>query len=480
MNIESKSLSKGGFYYLVYNVLNIAFPFFTGMYVSHVLLPWDIGAVAAAQNLATYFCILAFLGIPTYGLREISKTRNDVAERSKIFSELFIINFCSTIIFFIIYLVLILSFSTYRNELTLYLVVGISIVLNLFNISWLYEGLEEFSFISVRNIIFKVISFCSLVIFVRSTEDILWYALVTVIGTAGNYIINMLYSPRFVRFTFAGLNFRRHLKSIFTLVSVNLAIELYSLVDITMMNFMCDRAEIAYYKYGQAIERILLQIINTFTIVLVPRLSFYFKEGEMKGYNRLLSKTFKLIIIVASPLIIGIYFTADFLLVELYGCRYIISARILKLLSVLLVISPIGYLLGSRVMLVTGREKLMIIPVGVGALVNIGGNAMLITNFMGYGAAIASVFSESVVMFVFIFMCCKHFKLEGVMNSVLKTFISCVFVCGYLFALEQIITHGWILLGLQFAGVIILYSALLLMMKETVAIEYYKRIMNNF
>ena len=82
-----KSLSNGGIFYLIYNILNLLFPFLTGIYVARVLLPESIGAVGAAQNLAQYFVILAFLGIPTYGMREMSKVRNDFKERSKLYSE---------------------------------------------------------------------------------------------------------------------------------------------------------------------------------------------------------------------------------------------------------------------------------------------------------------------------------------------------------------------------------------------------------
>ena len=100
---QAKSLTSGGIYYLIYNVLNMAFPLITGIYVARVLLPADIGLVSAAQNLAQYFIIFSFLGIPTYGLREISKTRNDERERSKVFSELFIINSIIAVIKLIIF-----------------------------------------------------------------------------------------------------------------------------------------------------------------------------------------------------------------------------------------------------------------------------------------------------------------------------------------------------------------------------------------
>ncbi|MBR4769254.1 MAG: oligosaccharide flippase family protein, partial [Lachnospiraceae bacterium] len=211
MSSNRQSLSKGGLYYLLYNVLNVAFPFVTGIYVARVLLPESIGEVTAAQNLAQYFVILAFLGIPTYGLREIAKTRNDRAGRDQVFSELFVINLISTIAFSVLYLALVLAVPAYRASLPLYLVTGISIVLNALNVSWLFEGLEEFRFISIRNLAFKALSFIMLVIFVRGPEDYIVYALITVLGTAGNYLVNMAFSPRFARIRFRGLNLKRHL-----------------------------------------------------------------------------------------------------------------------------------------------------------------------------------------------------------------------------------------------------------------------------
>ncbi len=471
--MSDSSLSKSGLYYLIYNVLNIAFPFMTGIYVSHVLLPENIGEVAAAQNLAQYFVILAYLGIPTYGLREISKLRNNHVERSRMFSELYIINLISTVSFLCVYLVIIFSVQSYKNEIALYIVTGLSIALNAFNINWLFGGLEEFKFISIRNLIFKGVAFIFLIIFVKSENDVIFYALVTVVGTAGNYIVDMVCAPKFVTFTLKGLVFKRHLKPIFFLVVVNLAIELYSLIDITMMNFICNKDSIAFYKYGRSIEAILLQVVNTFTIVLVPRISYYYKEKRLSDFNLLLSKGLELILLCGLPMIIGLYFTADFLLVKLYGELYIASAAVLKLLSLLLLISPIGYLLGSRVMLVTGLEKLMMIPVGVGAIVNIIGNYLLIPNYSEIGAALASVFSELVVMVVYIIMSRKYFKLVGILNDLWKILLGGTVIGFYLFVIGRMDINEWISIGIKIAGSILLYGFLLLVMKEKVVTEYF-------
>ena len=444
---NEKSLSKGGIYYLIYNVLNIAFPFITGIYVARKLLPENIGAVAAAQNVAEYFVILAFLGIPTYGLREIAKVRNDPEERNKVFSELFIINFISTVVFLIAYVIVILSVGKYRRELPIYIIAGLSVALNAFNISWLYEGMEEFK-----------------------------YAGITVFGTAGNYLINMAYAPKFVRFTTQGLNLKRHMRSIFFLVAVNLAIELYALMDVTMMNFMCGKENIAYYKYGNSIQKILLQVVNTFTMVLVPRITFFFKENRKEEFNALVSKGLILIVMLSVPMIVGIFFTSSFLIQELYGVQYQHSATILKMLSVLLLISPIGYLLGSRMLLVTDHENRMIICVGIGAVINLMGNSLLIPRYQEFGAAIASIISEIAVMVVYVQFGKKYYQLIGVGRSAVKVVLAVTVMAGYLLLCAQLPLSPWTVLALQVIGAIAVYFGMLLLLKEEITLYYYRQV----
>lgn len=432
-----KSISKNSIYYIIYNFLNILFPLITGIYVSHVLLASSIGEVEAARNVAQYFVILAYLGIPTYGIREIAKARKNKKELSKVFSELTIINTISTAIFLVIYLILIASIPTYKENFVVYLITGGSIALNFLNISWLYEGLEEFSFICVRNLIFKIICFALLIIFVRSDNDYLLYAAITVIGVAGNYLLNVVRARKYVSFQIRNLDFKKHLKPILFLVVVNLAIEIYTLVDITMIKFIQGNEAVAYYSYGSKIYKIILTLLNSFAVVIVPRLSFFKKENDENKYNELLSKTLNVLLVLSIPIVIGIFFTSDFLVTAIYGNEYIRSSSVLKIISLNLVISPIGYLLGSRVLLVSGQEKKMVIPVAVGAIVNIICNIFLIRAYEETGAAFASVIGELFVAFIYILLSKKYFNLKLSWKNVSYVILGSLLMLLCLFALDK-------------------------------------------
>lgn len=473
---KTKSLTTNSIFYVIYNTLNIVFPLLTSMYVARVLKTADIGEIGYSQNIAQYFVILSFLGIPTYGMREIAKVRDSQTETNTIFSELFTLNFISTSIFLFIYLICIILIKEFRNNITIFLISGLSIVLNYMNINWLYEGLEEFRYISLRNILFKLLSFLLLVILVRSEADYLWYAAVTVFGTAGNYFLNVIYSKKFVSLKIKNLDLKRHLKSISYLVVVNLAIEIYSLVDITMLGTMSEKSNVAFYSYALRIQKILLHIVNSFTMVIVPRLSYYYKNHLYQEYNKLISQTLKIIILLSFPMIIGIIFTGNELITIMYGEKYLQSAKVLNILSFLLLISPIGYLLGSRVLLISEQETKMIICVAIGAIVNVICNFFFIQKYSEIGAAFASLTSEIVVMTIYVYLGRKEYSLLIQIKDYFKIFFSLIAMILYLYTIKKLIVNKIICVITQIIGAVIVYFGILYLLNEPMTRKYGSRI----
>ncbi len=474
----SKSLTKNSFFYFIYNVLNMLFPFLTSMYVARILPTASIGEVAYAQNIVSYFAILAFLGIPTYGLREIAKARNDREELSKLFSELFVINFISTVVFSFMCYGLILLVPAFGNNLVLYLVVGLTVILNMLNISWLYEGLEEFRYVSIRNGIFKFLMFGVLLLVVKTPNDMIPYAAITVLGVAGNNIVNMVYSRNFVKFRLRGLNLARHMKSIFMLVMVNLAIEIYSLVGTSLLGILSTKESVAFYSYAGKTNKILIQITNTITMVLVPRIAYYHGEGRKTEFNQLLTKALKLLVLIAVPLIICIQFTADFLYPQVFGNAYIRSAVVEKILCFVLLIAPIGYLLGSRVMLISGNERLMVICVSIGAIVNTVSNFFLIQAYGEIGAAIASVISELVVAAIYVNFGRRVFSLFALKRNFMNVGLAAVAMLLYLIVVSRLFEASWLLLFIQVFGSFFTYAIILVLLKDSIFCDFGKRFLS--
>lgn len=471
-------IARNTVFYMLYQILNVFFPFITSMYVARILLPSVIGDVTSAQNIATYFSILAFLGIPTYGIREIAKVKDDEEKKSRVYSELFVINFLSTVFFLSVYLVIIFSVSKYRSDLELYLITGMTIAFNVINNEWLFSGLEEFSFIAIRSCLVKIISFVLLIIFVKEQNDYLVYAFITVFGSVGNYIINIFCSHRYAKWTWKELKIKKHMKPILVLTAVNLAIELYSLVDITMLGFFASPDDVAFYSYGSRIFKIFLQALNAVTLVVVPRLSQLFSQSDVEHFNILLRKTLLALITLSIPIVIGILLVSGDTITVIYGSVFLPSSDVLKLLSPMIIISPIGYLLGSRVLLVADKEKRMFICVAIGALVNIVGNRILIPQISYIGAAVASAISEIVIMIIYIIMSKNYYKLKAVFPDILKILIGAFIMGGCVYILKFIDLNNSFKLIVQVivGGSVYLFFEYLL--KEEIVREYSSIIKN--
>lgn len=477
---KHKSIAVNSIWYLVYQVFNVLFPFILTLYGARVLLPEGVGRVISAQNIATYFALFAFLGIPTYGRREISKARNDKIALSRIYTELVVINTVSTLCFCVVYLSLILVVPDFRSDLLLYLVTGGAIALNFFNNSWLFEGVEDFRFISLRNISFKLVSLILLFALVRDENDYLVFAFIMVFGTAGNYILNVFYAPHVVRLNFSRLNFRRHMGPIFALVAVNIAIELYSLVDVTMLRFLKGETAAAFYFYAQGINKVLQQVINSFTIVIVPRLALYYKEKKSPEFSLLVSKSLNTIIVLALPMIMGVEVVAGNAITALYGPDYATSIPVLRTLIVLLIVSPVGYLLGSRILLVTGHEFKMTVCVWIGAVVNIICNFLLIPFLGEIGAAAASVISEVVVAVIYVLLGRKFYKLSLKLSEVVKVLAGTVLMGGAAYFAGFIVDNVIVKLIIQVCTGVVVYFVFMLIVKESMVTEYWDKLKAKF
>lgn len=188
-----KSMLKNSVFNIIYTASNILFPFITSIYVSRILLPVGVGKVASAQNIASYFVTAAALGLPSYGVREFAKVREDTAKKNSLFTELFIINLISTTISLIAYIFVLILNNGFNGEGALYICCGLAIFFNYLNIDWIYQGLEEYGYITGRSVVIKCISLALLVVFVKTREDYVAYALLTSLALGGNYIFNVIH-----------------------------------------------------------------------------------------------------------------------------------------------------------------------------------------------------------------------------------------------------------------------------------------------
>ena len=408
---EKKSLVKNSIFNMIYQMLNVVFPLLTSVYVSHILLDTGVGKVAYAQNIASYFVTLAPLGVLSYGVKEIAISGSNTEKRNKRFTELFIINFISTTIFTFAYYLLISQTNIFKGNGMLLYVCGIQIVLNYINVDWLYQGLEEYGYITLRSFFVKIFSFLLLFVMVRTKQDYINYAWITCIATGGNNIFNVIYMRRYVKFDFKGLNFVRHIGPELVLAGNILLSNFYSKVDVTMLGFLKGDAETGYYSNAFKIINIIMCLCAAITSTFLPRLSYYY-EHDRKKFVQLVNQGTKYILFLTVPAMIGLAMISKLIVPALFGEAFRPAATTVIVLTPLILIKGVGSLACYQVAISSGNEKKQMIAYIIGAVLNVSLNALLIPRFAENGAAVASVVAELFINMIIFVQVRKLIKLQ--------------------------------------------------------------------
>lgn len=428
-----KSIAKNAAFNMLHNAVAVIFPLVTTTYISRVLGASGVGEVSSAQNLVLYFTLIATLGIPYYGVRAISQCRSDKKKCDKTFSELFAINFLSTMFALLCYIICIFLIDGGLFNNSLHLIFSSLIIMSVFNIEWMYKGFEEYRYITIRGIIVKLVSLVLMFVFVKNDGDLYFYAAIICFGSVGNYILNMLKMRKYVKLHLKGLNLKCHMKAIMIFFASVVAIEIYTLLDVTMITYMCSPDNVGYYTNASKIVKIIANTITAIGAVLLPKLSIYFKQQNETVIKKLVNDFFDVITMFTIPCCIGIFITASEIVPVLFGDDFLPSITTMRVLCPLVLFLTLSGGIFSQILQSSGREKMFFFSVCGGALVNIILNAILINLWQQNGAALASVITEIIVNILMLFFCQKVIKIRYFSKNFLKSLLSSVLMIVFIF-----------------------------------------------
>lgn len=419
-----KSIAKNYIYNLIYQMLTILLPLITIPYLSRVLGAEPIGIYGYTVSIVTYFILFGTLGISMYGQREIAYIQQEKKKRSKIFWEIVIIRSVtlsiSTLLFYYIY-------GRTGEYAIYYKILIIQLVANLFDISWLFQGLEEFDKTVVRNLIVKSLSIVLIFILVKTPQD-LWKYFVIYVGAelVGNLTL-WLYIPKYIeKIKIKELEFRKHLKPVMSLFLPQIAIQIYTVLDKTMIGIITeDMAEVGYYEQAQKIVKATLTVITALQLVMNSRIANAYANKDNKEVKECLKKSFNFVWFLAIPMMFGLMAITPKLVPWYYGEGF--DGVIAILIATVPIILAIGLngVTGIQYLVQIGKQKIFTISVTVGAIANAILNFILINLFKGVGAAIASVTAELIIFAIQL----KYFKEQFSIIEILKLATKC-FISG--------------------------------------------------
>ncbi len=405
---KKKSIATNFINNSIYTALNILFPIVTIPYISRVLEADYLGKVNYAINIVTWFLVFASLGIPRYGVREISRVKDDRRKLSKVFSELFLINLILTIVCVIVYLIAVNNVAYLVDNQRLFWVVGLQLILNIFNVDWFYQGIEEFGYITKRSVFVKTISLVAIFMFVKDKTDYTSYALILTLAAAGNNIFNAVHLRNYVLFSFHTLEMRKHIIPLCFLALAQLAVSLYALLDTTILGYLCGESAVGYYTNSQKIIKAIASLCAALGTVLLPKFIELFSRNNISEIEKMVSRVVSILLWICFPICTGIVLLSEDIALLMFGSDFGACVDTMRILSPFILITTLGNLFGTQLLMAFGEEKQLLKSVLVGTIISIGANLIFIPKYQHNGAALGSICVEAVVMSVQILMCKKH------------------------------------------------------------------------
>ena len=375
------------------------FPLITFPYVSRVLMETGTGKVAFVSAYVNYFLMVAQLGIPTYGVRACARVRDDKEKLSKTYQELMLINLCMTLVVTGVYFVTLFTVPQLFENRTMFYINSATFFLTFIGSNWLFQALEQYDYITVRSIVFKVISVVLMFIFVRHAGDYVIYSAITMFAAVGSNVLNFIRARRYVSFRrFEGYDLKRHIKPIMILFAQSLAISIYTNLDTIMLGFMKDDAQVGYYNAATRVKVILVSLVTSLGNVLLPRMSYYVKHGLKKDFSRIMIKALNFALFMSIPLALFLFICSSDCLRVLAGSRYEPATLTLSLLSLTLIPIGITNVLGIQVLTPLEDEKHVMLSVVAGAVTDFVLNWIFISAWGATGAAASTLIAEVVVL----------------------------------------------------------------------------------
>lgn len=399
--MAQQSIKKNFVLNALLTVSGIIFPIISFPYVSRVLGPTGTGKVDFAASFVGYFALLSRLGIPTYGTRVCAQVRDDKLKLSRTVHELIGINAFMSIVSILLFIPCLFFIPKISSEKLLYIITASTIVLNVFGIEYLYCGVEDYSYITIRSLIFKIISLLSLFVFIHKETDYIAYGAISVFASSASSILNYLYSRKYIKHNNLGkLDYKKHLKPIAVFFAMSCAVSLYASLDRVMLGFMTNDDEVGYYGAAVKIKSILLALVTSLGNVLMPRASYCVKQGLFDEFKRLVCKAMKFVFIAATPLFLFFSIFAEDGILFVSGREYFPAITAMQVITPTVLFIGITGLIGIQIFVPLGKEKYVLYSEIAGAVTDLVLNFFLIPTFKATGAAIGTLVAEFVVLSV--------------------------------------------------------------------------------
>lgn len=408
MNEKKKTgnVFKNFIYSSGYQILKIILPLITIPYVTRVLGADNLGIYNYTNSYAVYFAMFAFLGFENYGNRLIAQYRDNKVNLNRVFSSAYGLQIISSSIGILGYVIYVVCFCK-SNRLIAWIQI-LYVASEMFNIIWLYCGLEEFKANVVIHFIVRLISFVCTFVFVNNSDDLPIYTFICAGSTLLSNFFLWVRLKRYVSFVKVSVKeVLSHAKGCFILFFPVLVISIYRTMDKIMLGNISTMSEVAIYSYADKIVELPYGIIAALGVVMLPRMTNYVSNGKNDLAEKYIEISMRFMLFMACAMSFGMMGIGRTFAPLYFGKDFNACGTLIMVIAPMVIIRACANVVRTQYLLPNKRDKDYIISILIGVAINLVFNSLLIPVWESRGAAIATLFAESFVAIYQVFACRK-------------------------------------------------------------------------
>jgi O-antigen/teichoic acid export membrane protein len=404
-------------------ISQVLFPLITFPYLARTLGPEHIGIINFAESFAKYFTLLAALGIPIYGVREVAKYAQDKLFLSKTFLEIFLINAIGTFLLAFIFAGLIYFVPLLQAEKELFYWALGYFVLQVFQLEWFFTGMNQFKFIAIRSFIIRFFFIAAVFILIRTKVDYVYYFIMQFGLTVFLAVLNgkkLFELLDFKKIAFKSLEFKKHLKPMAILFLTIFTISVYFSLDTILLGFLADNQSVGYYASALKLNRLFIAVLSAISVAMFPNLVSLYHQGFKATFIEKIEQSTYLAMSISIPLVLGIMLCAPEIISLLLGIHFERAILPLQITAPLIFIISLSGIFGFQVLSAVGKDRSIFIAALIGMLLSIIAAILWVPAFKEIGAAYTILLTEGAVALSFFLFAKAHLNLNAIKTIFFK------------------------------------------------------------
>ena len=398
--MRARSVTHNAIMNTLLTASNLMVALVTIPYVSRVLSVERLGDVSFAQSVSTWASALCLLGVNVYGMRECARVRDDARELARVVKELLVIITATTSVVMIGFAVAIFIVPSFTAVAPLMWMFLAGTLMLSYGVEWFYQGIEQYSYITVRSVVFKMLAFAATLLFVRRPEDYLVYGAILALVTCGNNLFNLIRLHKLLDFKNVGkLNIRRHIKPLAVFGAQSIAQSVYLSFNSTLLGVLSHgNYQVGLHQLAVKFEGVQCGIIGAVIGVFVPRLAHDQASENGAEFGRLIRTGFGLTMNICLAVMCYLLVFSEPVVLFVSGEAFAGAADPVRIIGAVSLMSCMSYFVAMCILSPLGREGKMAVSSIAAAPVSVALNLLLDGPFGAAGAAVALLATEATVL----------------------------------------------------------------------------------